>query len=75
MNTFFVVSVQNMGDGSQPVGIYGYADLNTAMMAYHQTCASNRANKDVASYLCMVLNAHGGTEIKEYYESPIESEA
>ena len=68
MNTYFVTIVQNMKDGTQPINTIGYVDLNSAMMAYHQTCASSRANENMTGYICMVFNEHGNTEIKEYYK-------
>ena len=71
---FYVISIQKSGD-SYPVSIFGYPDREAALAAYHSTLFSNYSNvENLDSFCTMVINEHGGTETREYWEKPIEPE-
>ena len=71
MNHYFVVSTQKTGT-STPVSVYGYATKEEALSAYHNTLASNYISETLDGFSVVLLNEHGGTEEKEYWEKPVE---
>ena len=66
---FFVVSIQRTGD-SNPVSIFAYNTKEEALSAYHSTLASNYISETLVEFCAMVVNEHGGTEVREYWEAP-----
>ena len=66
---FYLISIQ-MLEGSTAQAIYSYGDKTSAMSAYHSTLASNYASTALNGFCVMVINKHGGTEIREYWEKP-----
>ena len=71
---FYVISIQKTAD-TNPVGIFAYPDKESALAAYHSTLFSNYSNVgNLTSFCTMVINEHGGTEAREYWEKPYEPE-
>lgn len=70
---FYVVSIQTVGD-SHPCSIFAFSTKEEAMSRYHSTLASNYIATNLDSFSTVVLNEHGGTEAREYWEKPINSE-
>ena len=67
---FYVVSIQNLGETTAQ-SIFAYEDRKEAFSAYHSTLASNYVSDAVKGFCTMVLNEHGGTEAREYYDKPV----
>ena len=68
---FFLISIQKEKTGSFAQAIFQYANRSDAMSAYHSTLASNYISEALDGFCTMVINEHGGTEIKEYYYAPV----
>ena len=68
---FFLISIQKDKTGSATQGIFQYANRADAMSAYHSTLASNYISETLDGFCTMVINEHGGTEVKEYYYTPV----
>ena len=66
MGKYFLTSIQTIGDSS-PVSTFAYNTLKEALSAYHATLASDYI-ASLDGFACVVLNEHGGTEAKEYWE-------
>ena len=70
MNNYFVISIQQVG-GTTPCTIFGYSTREEALSAYHSTLASNYIAENLDGFSVIVLNIHGGTEVKEYWQKPV----
>lgn len=67
MNAYFVVSIQQVGE-TTPTTINGYETKEAALSAYHSTLASNYISETLDAFTVVLLNGHGGTELREYWE-------
>lgn len=67
---YFVVSIQKIGENS-PCTITSYDNDKDAYSAYHSILASNYISETLDAFSVVVLNEHGGTEIKEYFVKPL----
>lgn len=70
---YFVVSIQKVGE-TAPTSIFAYNSEKEAYSAYHATLASNYISDVLDGFSVAILNEHGGTEIKEYWEETINPE-
>ena len=66
---YFVVSIQKIG-AETPCTITGYSSREEACSAYHSTLASNYISETMEGFSVVLMNEHGGTEMKEYWERP-----
>ena len=65
--SYFVIEMSNDGSATAKA-IYEYADLNAAMIAYHNTLASIRGNAAVKWGMVQVINEYGTESAKERFE-------
>lgn len=81
MSTFYEIEIQVDKDGKESKGMYSYEDDNPkvardkAVAVFHQKMASGMQSPVLKAVLNMVINEHGGTEVKERwdkYEEPEE---
>lgn len=70
---YYVVSIQNLGETTAQ-NISAYGGRKKALSEYHSTLASNYVSDNLKGFAVAVLNEHGGTEIKEYYDEPVVEE-
>ena len=63
---YYVIEV-TVANGAEARAITPKADINDAIMVYHQVLASARANGNVSSGLCMAVNSSGGVERSEAF--------
>ena len=76
---FYEIEIQIDKDGKESKGIYSYEDdnpivaRNKAVAVFHQKMASGMQAETLKSVLNMVINEHGGTEVKEYWERSEET--
>ena len=68
---YYVVSIQNFKAGSYAQSIFAYDTREEALSVYHSTLASNYVSDALSGFCVMVINGHGGTEVREYWEEPI----
>lgn len=68
---YFVISIQNLGEQTAQ-SIFAYSSKKEAMSVYHSTLASNYVSDALKGFCTMVVNEHGGTEAREYYDEPVE---
>lgn len=66
---YYLISIQKLEETTAQ-SIFAYEDKTSAMSAYHSTLASNYASTTLNGFCVMVINEHGGTEIREYWEKP-----
>lgn len=66
---FYVISIQTVGE-THPCSIFAFPTKEEAMSNYHSTLASNYIST-LDAFSTVVLNEHGGTEVKEYWEKPV----
>lgn len=69
--TYYVINIQKTEESTMQ-SIFSYTSKSEALSVYHSTLASNYVSDTLRSFCVMVINEHGGTEIKEYYERPYE---
>jgi inosine-uridine nucleoside N-ribohydrolase len=80
MFTFYEIEIQVDNEGKESKGMYSYSDENQkvardkAVAVFHQKMASGMQSKTLKSVLNMVINEHGGTEVKENWQAPEEDE-
>ena len=67
---YFVVNIQKL-EGQTAQSIFAYADKKEALSVYHSTLASNYVSDALLGFAVAVLNEHGGTEIKEFFDAPV----
>ena len=67
---FYLISIQNLEDGTHPCSIMAYEDKEAALSAFHSTMASNYISTTLKSCSCTVMNDIGGVVKTEYYQVP-----
>lgn len=79
MSKFYEIEIQIDKDGKESKGMYSYEDDNPkvardkAVAVFHQKMASGMQATALKSVLNVVLNEHGGTEVKEHWERAEET--
>ena len=68
---YFVVSIQKVGE-TNPCSIFSYDTKEQACSAYHSTLASNYVSETLDAFSVVLLNEHGATEMKEFWEKPVD---
>ena len=68
---YYLISIQFLSDGSNPVSILGYDTRESVLSAFHSTLASNYANENVIKFDAMVITEFGKVEKQEYWARPI----
>lgn len=68
MGKCFEIEVQIDKDGKESKGMYSYDSKDKAVAVFHQKMASGMQSTGLKAVLNMVINEHGGTEVKEYWE-------
>lgn len=71
---YYEIEIQKSKDGVESKAIYSYEDRDKAIAVHHQKMASGMQNENLVSVLNMVINEHGGTETREYWQAPVEPE-
>lgn len=69
---FYEIEIQVSKEGEESKGMYSYEDRDSAVATFHQKMASGMKNPNLKSVLNMVINEHGGTEVREYWEKAEE---
>ena len=68
---FYSINIQQPTGAEETVQtIFVYNTKEEALSVYHQNLAYNYTVGTLDAFSCMVINEHGGTEIKEYWEKP-----
>lgn len=73
-SNYWVLTIQTLDDGTQPASLLGYTTFDEADIVWHNTCSASKSNSNMSSYVCKVINAHGGEERKDYWERPVTPE-
>lgn len=68
---YFVISIQNLKSGSTAQSIFAYDTREEALSVYHSTLASNYISESLSGFCTMVINSHGGTEVREFWDAPV----
>ena len=71
--TYYVISIQKTDSGNAQ-SIFAYDSRDEALSAYHSTLASNYVSSVLNGFCVILMNEHGGTELKEYWDKPIINE-
>lgn len=71
---YYEIEIQVTKEGTESKGIYSYTDKDKAVAVFHQKMASGMQNTNLKSVLNMVINEHGGTEVREFWLAPVEPE-
>lgn len=71
---YYEIEIQVTKEGTESKGIYSYDNKDSAVATFHQKMASGMKNTNLKSVLNMVVNEHGGTEVKEFWLAPVEPE-
>ena len=66
---YYVVSIQTVGE-THPCSIFAFNSYEEASSNYHSTLASNYVSTTLDAFSVVLLNEHGGTEMKEFWEKP-----
>lgn len=70
MDKYYLIHIQIMNDGTQAQSVFAYDDRTSAISAFHSTLASDYASQSLKAFTAMVINYHGGTEAREYWDAP-----
>ena len=70
---YYVISIQKTTEGNVQA-IFAYDSRESALSAYHSTLASNYISETLDGFCVVLINEHGGTEFKEYWDKPIINE-
>lgn len=70
---FYEIEIQIDKDGKESKGMYSYDTRDKAIAVFHQKMASGMQSTALNAVLNVVLNEHGGTEVKEYWERTEET--
>ena len=71
---YYEIEIQVSKAGEESKGMYSYDSKDKAVAVFHQKMASGMQNANLKSVLNMVINEHGGTEVKEFWLAPVEPE-
>ena len=71
---YYLVTIQKLKDGTNPIAIYSYASRESVFSAYHSTLASNYASSTLEFFCVEVLDGNGDIVEKEHYYFPVEPE-
>ena len=66
---YYMLSILTTAGGTSQTA-YGYNSREAALEAYHKTLSNNYASTILLGFCTVLLNQHGGTEAKEYWEKP-----
>lgn len=75
MSKFYEIEIQIDKNGKESKGMYTYEDDNPkvardkAVAVFHQKMASGMQAETLKSVMNMVINEHGGTEIREHWNA------
>lgn len=68
---YYMLSILTTAGGTSQTA-YGYTTREAALAAYHSTIAANYNSTILLGFCTILLNQHGGTEAREYWEKPVE---
>ena len=71
---YYEIEIQVNKAGEESKGMYSYDSKDKAVAVFHQKMASGMQNANLKSVLNMVINEHGGTEVREFWMAPVEPE-
>lgn len=74
---YYEIEIQTPVEGQESKGIYSYESKDQAIVVFHQKMASGITAGlagNLSKVLNMVINEHGGTEVREFWEVPVEPE-
>lgn len=73
---YFVISIQRQGEVT-PCSIAAFDTRDAAASNYHSILASNYISETLDGFCVMLINEHGGTEMREYWEKqvPVDPES
>lgn len=74
---YYEIEIQTNNEGQESKGMYSYESRDQAISVFHQKMASGMTAGlagNLKKVLNMVINEHGGTEIKEFWVAPVEPE-
>lgn len=72
---YYEIEIQVNKEGTESKGMYSYDSKDKAVAVFHQKMASGMNNENLATVLNMVINEHGGTEVREYFERQVNEES
>lgn len=74
---YYEIEIQANNEGKESKGIYSYESRDEALTIFHQKMASGITAGlagNLSKVLNMIINEHGGTEVREYWEASVEPE-
>ena len=74
---YYEIEIQTDNEGKDSKGIYSYETRDEALKVFHQKMASGITaglSGTLSKVLNMIINEHGGTEVKEFWQAPVQSE-
>ena len=70
---YYVVRVKLLLDGTTKKSeLMEYDTRQEAVAKFHSNLGTDMADDTLAGSMCVVLNGHGGTEIKDFWERPVD---
>lgn len=74
---YYEIEIQTDNEGNDSKGIYTYETRDEAVSVFHKKQGSGmdagRAG-NLTKVLNLVINEHGGTETKEFWQAPVQPE-
>lgn len=74
---YYEIEIQTDKEGKDSKGIYSYETRDEALKVFHQKMASGITaglSGTLSKVLNMIINEHGGTEVKEFWQAPVQPE-
>ena len=71
---YYLITIQKLKDGTNPVGIFAYNSFDEIRSVYHSTLASNYANMDITYFCVAVMDEESVIYLSEKYTRPEKPE-
>ena len=66
---YYVVRVKRLKDGTEKKSeLMSYETRQEALAKFHTNMGTDMVDDTLIGSMCVVLNEHGGTEIKDYWQ-------
>lgn len=63
---FFLITIQQLADGSMPSSMHGYESEKSAISAYYSTLASCYVNDDLAFFSVTIIDEFGQPKMHDH---------
>jgi len=63
----YLIEITNLDNGENPKAIWNEAEMDSALLHFHQILASAMSNQNAVSCLCEIIDVNGAIIKSEYW--------